>query len=71
MKVTYRDRELNYETPPTRDKILADLELNPLSVLFVDRSDGTLLPPGKVLDDDMVIEVRAVISGGSGSSASN
>jgi hypothetical protein len=68
MKVIYRDSELDYEKPPTRDKILADLELNPLSVLFVDKATGTLLPPGQALVDDMVIEVRAVISGGAGGS---
>jgi sulfur carrier protein ThiS len=65
MKVTYRDQELNYETVPTRNKILADLDLNPLSVLFIDKATGTLLPPTKAIKDDMHLEVRAVISGGS------
>jgi hypothetical protein len=65
MKVTYRDQELNYETVPTRNKILADLDLNPLSVLFIDKATGTLLPPTKAIEDDMHLEVRAVISGGS------
>ena len=66
MKVTYRDQELTYEKVPSREKILTDLDLNPLSVLFIDKASGTLLPPTKTIEGDMELEVRAVISGGSG-----
>jgi|GEM_PF-3372436 len=65
MKVRYRDRVLDYpEKVPSREKILKELGLSPLAVLFVDATTGHLLPPGRALTAEMEIEVRAVISGG-------
>jgi hypothetical protein len=65
MKVYYRDRVIEYpDRVPTRDRILKDLELNPFSVLFVDRQTSKLLPPGQRIEPEMEIEVRTVVSGG-------
>ena len=67
MKVIYRARVIEYpedERAPTRERILKDLDLNPLSVLFVDRATSKLLPPGQKLEAAMEIEVRTVVSGG-------
>jgi sulfur carrier protein len=55
-------RELDIEGPVRVHALLERLELNRESVLVI-RGD-TLVPGDALLDDDDVIEVRPVISGG-------
>lgn len=64
MKVHLRNpkRELDIEGPVRVHALLERLELNRESVLVI-RGD-TLVPGDALLDDDDVIEVRPVISGG-------
>jgi sulfur carrier protein len=64
MRVLLRNprRELDLAGPVTVAKLLDRLELNRESVLVV-RGD-TLVPGDAVLDDDDVVEIRPVISGG-------
>lgn len=64
MRVLLRNprREVEIEGPLSVVKLLDRLELNRESVLVV---RGDILVPGDaVLDDDDVIEIRPVISGG-------
>ena len=56
-------REIEVEGPISVIKLLNRLELNRESVLVI--RDATLVPGDAVLDDDAVIEIRPVISGGS------
>jgi sulfur carrier protein len=64
MRVLLRNprRELEVDGPTSVSALLARLELNRESVLVV-RGD-TLVPGDAVLDDDDVVEIRPVISGG-------
>lgn len=64
MRVLLRNprRELELVGPVTVVRLLEQLELNRESVLVV-RGD-TLVPGDALLDDDDVIEIRPVISGG-------
>ena len=64
MRVLLRNprRELDVAGPVTVAKLLNKLDLNRESVLVV-RGD-TLVPGDTVLNDDDVVEIRPVISGG-------
>lgn len=64
MKVLLRNpkRELEVAGPVRVHALLARLELNRESVLVI-RGD-TLVPGDVLLDDDDVVEIRPVISGG-------
>jgi sulfur carrier protein len=64
MRVLLRNprRELELAGPLSVVKLLDQLDLNRESVLVV-RGD-TLVPGDAVLDDDDVVEIRPVISGG-------
>lgn len=64
MKVHLRNpkRELEVEGPLRVHVLLERLELNRESVLVI-RGD-TLVPGDVLLDDDDVVEIRPVISGG-------
>ena len=64
MRVLLRNprRELDVSGPVSVTALLARLELNRESVLVI-RGD-TLVPGDAVLQDDDVIEIRPVISGG-------
>jgi len=64
MKVLLRNpkRELEIEGPLRVHALLARLELNRESVLVI-RGD-TLVPGDELLEDDDVVEIRPVISGG-------
>ena len=64
MRVLLRNprRELELPGPVTVGRLLDQLDLNRESVLVV-RGD-TLVPGDAVLDDDDVVEIRPVISGG-------
>jgi sulfur carrier protein len=64
MRVLLRNprRELELDGPLSVTKLLHQLDLNRESVLVV-RGD-TLVPGDAVLEDDDVIEIRPVISGG-------
>ena len=66
MRVVLRNprRELEIPGPVTVARLLGRLDLNRESVLVV-RGD-TLVPGDAVLADDDVVEIRPVISGGSG-----
>jgi sulfur carrier protein len=66
MKVVLRNprRELDIAGPISVVKLLGRLDLNRESVLVI-RGD-TLVPGDAVLQDDDVIEIRPVISGGAG-----
>jgi sulfur carrier protein len=55
-------RELEVPGPMSVTKLLGRLELNRESVLLI-RND-TLVPGDSMLDDEDVVEVRPVISGG-------
>lgn len=67
MKVLLRNpaRELEFDGPTTVGALLERLELNRESHLVIE--DGTLVPADKMLGADAVVEIRSVISGGSGS----
>lgn len=64
MKVHLRNprRELDVDGPVRVHALLERLELNRESVLVI-RGD-TLVPGDGLLDDDDVVEIRPVISGG-------
>jgi sulfur carrier protein len=64
MRVLLRNprREVELTGPVTVGRLLERLELNRDSVLVV-RGD-TLVPGDALLDDDDVVEIRPVISGG-------
>ena len=64
MKVVLRNprRELDVDGPLRVHVLLERLDLNRESVLVI-RGD-TLVPGDDVLDDDDVVEIRPVISGG-------
>ena len=55
-------REMNFDGPMSVTRLLNRLDLNRESVLLV-RND-TLVPGDSMLDDDDVVEIRPVISGG-------
>lgn len=64
VKVVLRNpsRELEVRGPLSVVKLLNRLELNRESVLVI--RDSTLVPGDAMLDDDAVVEIRPVISGG-------
>lgn len=66
MKVVLRNprRELDITGPISVVKLLGRLDLNRESVLVI--RDDTLVPGDAVLQDDDVVEIRPVISGGAG-----
>ncbi len=65
MKVVLRNprRELEVRGPKTVTALLADLELNPESVLVI--AGDELVARDARLADDAVVEIRPVMSGGS------
>ncbi|MCZ7525943.1 MAG: MoaD/ThiS family protein [Acidimicrobiia bacterium] len=66
MKVLLRNprREVDVSGPTTVEALLARLDVNPESVLVI-RGD-TLVTRDARLEDGDVVEIRPVISGGSG-----
>lgn len=66
MKVVLRNprRELEVTGPKTVTKLLAELDVNPESVLVI--ADDELVPKDARLADAMTVEIRPVISGGAG-----
>ncbi|HEY4376345.1 MAG TPA: MoaD/ThiS family protein [Acidimicrobiales bacterium] len=64
MKVLLRNprRELDVPGPMSIVAMLQRLDLNRETVLVI--QDGTLVPGDAMLDDDAVVEIRPVISGG-------
>jgi len=64
MKIELRNptRTLEVEGPMSVIKLLNRLDLNSASVLVI--CDGTLVPVDAMLADDVVVEIRNVISGG-------
>ena len=67
MKVLLRNpaRELEFDGPMTVGALLERLDLNRESHLVIE--DSTLVPADKMLVAEAVVEIRSVISGGSGS----
>jgi len=65
VKVVLRNprRELEVRGPKTVTALLADLELNPESVLVI--AGDELVARDARLADDAVVEIRPVMSGGS------
>lgn len=55
-------RSIEVEGPMSVIKLLNRLDMNAAAVLVI--SDGTLVPNDAMLDDDAVVEIRSVISGG-------
>jgi sulfur carrier protein len=66
VKVVLRNpkRELDLDAPPTVDALLRRLEVVPESVLVI-RNDELVTRDSRLADDD-VVEIRPVVSGGSG-----
>ena len=64
MKVLLRNpkREVALDGGRTVNRLLDDLELNREAHLII--RNGTLIPGDARLDDDDVIEIRPVVSGG-------
>jgi sulfur carrier protein len=64
VKVLLRNprRELDVPGPMSIVAMLQRLDLNRETVLVI--QDGTLVPGDAMLDDDAVVEIRPVISGG-------
>ncbi len=64
MKIELRNptRTLEIEGPMSVQKLLNRLDVNSASVLVI--CDGTLVPVDSFLEDDTVVEIRNVISGG-------
>jgi sulfur carrier protein len=64
MKVVLRNprRELDVRGPRTVSRLLAELDLNPESVLVI--ADDELVPKDARLADGATVEIRPVISGG-------
>ncbi len=64
MKVLLRNpqRETEFDGPISVVALLRRLDMNRESVLVI--RDGTLVPGDAVLEDDAVVEIRPVISGG-------
>jgi tRNA-5-methyluridine54 2-sulfurtransferase len=60
------DRTVEVPGPASVARVLERLDLNPETVLVIHR--GTLVTKDVVLDDDAEVEIRPVISGGSGAS---
>ena len=56
------NKEVEMRGPISVIKVLRNLDLNRESVLVI--RNGTLVPGDAMLDDDDIVEVRAVISGG-------
>ena len=55
-------RELTVRGPMSVTKLFNQLDVNRESVLVI--CNGTLIPSDAMLDDDAVVEIRPVISGG-------
>ena len=66
MRVTRRNPDEQHEVagPKSVRDLLAELDINPETVLVI--HDGTLVTRDQVLPDDAEVEIRSVISGGSG-----
>jgi sulfur carrier protein len=64
VKVLLRNprRELELDGPVSVASLLGRLDVNRESVLVI--SNGTLVPGDALLQDDDVVEIRPVISGG-------
>ena len=64
VKVLLRNprRELDIDGPVSVVSLLGRLDVNRESVLVI--CNGTLIPSDAMLDDDAVVEIRPVISGG-------
>lgn len=64
MKIQLRNptRTVEVEGPMSVQKLLNRLDINGASVLVI--CDGTLVPNDAFLQDDSVVEIRNVISGG-------
>lgn len=63
MKLRNPSREVEMAGPVRVSTLLDRLEINRESVLVI--RDDTLVPVDALLDDDDVVEIRPVISGGS------
>jgi len=63
-KVMYRDKEWTVQGGRPVREILEELQLNPESVLAV--RDGKLINEETIVEEDDVIKLVAVISGGTG-----
>lgn len=61
-KVIFRDKEWEVQGGRTVKEILAELKINPESVLAV--QDGKLINEETVVEEDDTIKLVAVISGG-------
>ena len=66
MKVFYKDKEweISSEKAPTRKRLLHRMNVNPVTVLFIDRKENRLIPVSRSLEGYEEIEIRDVVSGG-------